>query len=70
MFSHADLQMSSIESALLLGTTFSDLNFFFTVSRPFVPLARDLFKELHSFGTWRADDLSDICGVWIGGVGC
>ena len=61
MFSQADLHISSMESALLLGTTFSDLNFFFTVSLPFVPLARERLRELHSFGTWSVGVLSDMC---------
>jgi len=47
--------MSSTVSALLLGITFSDLKRFFAVSLPFVPLARERFNELHSFGVCSID---------------
>ena len=55
ILSHTDLQISSIESALLLGTTFSDLNRFLAVSLPFVPLARERFIDPHSFGICMRD---------------
>jgi hypothetical protein len=51
--------MSSTVSALLLDTTVSDLNRFFTVSRPFDPPTRARFCELHSLGTCNEDALAE-----------
>lgn len=60
MLSHTDLHISSTVSALLLGTTFSDLNRFLAVSLPFVPLARERFIDPHSFGICMRDDVDAV----------